>query len=203
MKNFKIIISLIVGCLLLVNLVSIDATAQTKRKRRQKVSAKVIKCKDNDSDCFISAAKTCQKSSFTSTKSMLEAMFNPNVPHPNYNSAYYFEIKGIEKDKCIFYEKIEKNEITFSEDYIAYLIKDVGKTRPQVEQIMSEDKEAFQQTVGRDGVCSFQTEKLVDLLTKWFPKDGGYQISTADFEGANCQGTLFNFTVPNKIRKTS
>jgi hypothetical protein len=187
--------------MLLSTLASLDAIAQTKSKPQQKPSAKIVKCKDNDSDCFIRAANTCRKATLRMNKSLLEKMLNPDIPHPTYTQMYRYEIRGAKNGKCTFYAKLEKADVTFSEDYIRYVMKDEGKTRQKVEQIMSQEKEGIQQTAGRDGVCSFQTKKLVAMLNGWWQKDGGYSFSTKDFEGANCQGTLYNFTLPNQTIK--
>ncbi|MEJ7848568.1 MAG: hypothetical protein WKF92_10820 [Pyrinomonadaceae bacterium] len=91
MKNLKNAISLIGGCMFLSTLVSLDAIAQIKPKPQQKPSAKIVKCKDNDSDCFIRAANTCRKATLTMNKPLLEGMMNPDVPHPTYIQTYRYE----------------------------------------------------------------------------------------------------------------
>ncbi len=127
MKNLKNDISLVVGCMLLSTLASLDAIAQTKSKPQQKPSAKIVKCKDNDSDCFIRAANTCRKATLRMNKSLLEKMLNPDIPHPTYTQMYRYEIRGAKNGKCTFYAKLEKADVTFSEDYIRYVMKDEGK----------------------------------------------------------------------------
>ncbi len=85
MKNLKIIISWVAACvtgIVLLALISTSVIAQKKSKQLQKPSAKILKCKDNDSDCFIRAANTCKKATLTMNKSSLEKMMNPNVPNP-------------------------------------------------------------------------------------------------------------------------
>jgi len=203
MKNLKNAISLFVGFIMLLALVSPSVIAQKKSKQLQKPSAKILKCKDNDSDCFIRAANTCKKATLTMNKSLLEKMMNPNVPNPTYTQTSRYEIRGKRNGKCTFFSKVEKSDVIFSEDYIRYVMKEEGKTRQEAEQIMSEQREASQQMAGLDGVCSFQTEKLVALLNGWWQKDGGYSFSTKDFEGADCQGKLYNFTLPNQTIKLS
>ncbi|MBA2501519.1 MAG: hypothetical protein H0V27_01440 [Pyrinomonadaceae bacterium] len=201
MKNLKNAISLFVGFIMLLALVSPSVIAQKKSKRQRNPSVRIVKCDNNDSDCFIRAANTCQKATLTMTKPLLT--WNPNVPHPTHTQVTRYEIRGRQNGKCTFYSKLEKNDIEYSEDYIRYVMKEESKTRQEVEQIMLEERQAFQQTVGRDGVCSFQTEKLVAMLNRWWQKDGGVNISTKDFEGANCQGTLYNFTLPNQTIELS
>jgi hypothetical protein len=196
MKNLKNAILLVVGCILLSALVSLDATAQTKSKGNRKPSAKIVNCKDDDSGCFIRAANTCQKATVTMNKPLM--IMNLDVPSQTYTQTTRYEIRGRQNGKCVFYSKIEKADVKYSEDYIRNIMKDEGKTRQQVEQIMSEGRESYRQTAGRDGVCFFQTKKLVEILDGWWQKDGGVRFSTKDFEGADCQGTLYNFTLPNQ-----
>lgn len=202
MKNLKNTILPFVGCVLLSALVSIDAKAQTKSNWFQKTSAKIIKCKDNDSDCFIRAAKTCRKATLQMDKPPI-GLWNPNAPHPTYAQTLRYEIKGEKNGKCTFYSKIEKSDVQYSEDFILFAMKDRGITRQEVEKELSEERQAYQRLAGRDGVCLFQTKKLVDILNGWWQKGGGYKFSTKDFEGADCQGTLYNFTLPNQTIKSS
>jgi hypothetical protein len=201
MKILKNAISLVFGCVLLLTLVSFNATARTAPKQLQRSSAKIVKCKDNDSDCFIGAAHTCQKATLTMNQPFLP--WNPNAPHPTQTQTARYEIRGRRNGKCIFYSKIEKNDIEYGDDYVRYLMKDEGITRQEVAQMLSEQRDAFRQTVGRDGVCSFQTGKLSAMLNKWWQKGGGVSFSTKDFEAADCQGTLYNFTLPNQTIKPS
>ncbi len=51
MKNLKKLVWLTAACITLLILLSLDASAQTKSGQLQNPSAKIIKCKNNDSDC--------------------------------------------------------------------------------------------------------------------------------------------------------
>ena len=198
MKNLKKNILFVIGYVVLSAFILLDVTAQTKTKRLPQSSAKMIKCKFNDSDCFIRAANTCQKAVLTTNISMSERMWNPNVPHPTYTQTSRYEIRGMENGRCAFYSKIEKADFKYSEDYISYVMQSNKETRQQTEQSLTETRKAIKQQVGKDGICLFQTEKLVAMLNGWFPKDGNFLYSTKDFEGADCQGTLYNFKLPNQ-----
>jgi hypothetical protein len=191
----------VLGCFVILTLVCINGCAQLKTKQNQKHSAKTVKCKTNDYACFIQAANSCRRATLTMNKSLLEGMMNPNQPHPTYTRTDLFEIRGLENGQCIFYSKIEKADVKYNEDYILSVIKEEGKTRQEVEQIMAEERKGIQQTAGRNGVCSFPTPKLVAILNGWWQKDGGSSVSSKDFEGAKCQGTLYNFTLPTQTLK--
>ncbi len=124
MKNLKNTISLVVGCILLSVLASVDATAQTKSKRLQKPSAKMINCKNGDDDCFIRAAGICQKARLRTTYSG-----DPGFGFIS-TGTYYSEIRGREKGKCTFYTKLEKLDIKYGEAIVRSLKKE-GKTIEQ------------------------------------------------------------------------
>jgi len=165
-------------------------------------AVKIIKCKFNYSDCFIGGANTCRKTTFTSNITMLNFM-KPALPIPTYTQTSRYEIRGAENGKCTFYSKVEKSDVKYSEDFILFAVKDRGKTRQEVEQELLEERKEYQQLAGREGLCSFQTEKLIAMLNGWFPKNGEFSYSSKDFEGANCQGTLYNFTLTNQTIKSS
>jgi hypothetical protein len=203
MKNLKNAVLSVIGCVLLLALVCLDTNAQTKSKPMPMQSAKIVNCKTNNSDCFIRAANTCQKATLKMNKPLMNLFPNPDVPAPTYTQSYRFEIRGVENDKCTFYTKVEKSDVKYSEDFILFAIKDRGKSRQEVEQELAGERKEYQQTAGRDGVCSFRTEKLVDMLSGWWQKDGGYRYSSQDFKDGNCQGTLYNSTLPTKTIKLS
>jgi len=124
--------------------------------------------------------------------------WNPDAPHPTQVQVARYEIRGGREDKCVFYSKVEKSDVKYGEDYIRYVMKKEVRTRKEVDQMMSEQRQAFRQMEGRFGICSFQQEQLVAMLNRWWQKDGGANISTKDFEGADCQGTLYDFTLPDR-----
>jgi len=188
--------SLSVGCLVLLALLSPSVLAQKKSQRHGKPSARVVECKDNDTGCFIRAAHTCRKATLTMTKPL--SMWNPAAPHPTHIQVSHYGIRGSREGRCMFYSRVEKSDVTYGEDYIRHVMSEEGKTRQEVEQTLSEERAAFQQVTGRSGICLFQKERLVAMLNRWWQKDGGVSISTKDFEGANCQGTLYDTTLPDR-----
>src|SRR5215207_7659353 len=126
------------------------------------------------------------------------SMWNPAAPHPTHIQVSLYDIRGSREGRCIFYSRVEKSDLEYGEDYIRHVMKEEGKTRQEVEQMMSEQREAFQQVTGRSGICLFRKERLVAMLNRWWQKDGGVSISTKDFEGADCQGTLYDTSLPDR-----
>jgi hypothetical protein len=138
---------------------------------------------------------------FTTNRPIFSLSSTPEMPLPDYIQTSRYEIRGIENNKCTFYARIVKADVKYSEDFILFAMKDRGETRPKVEQELSEERVQYQQTAGKESVCSFETEKLANILSGWWQKNGGSNFSTNDFEGANCQGSLFNFNLPGKTVK--
>ncbi|MBA3321855.1 MAG: hypothetical protein H0T45_10480 [Pyrinomonadaceae bacterium] len=177
----------VVGCLLLSALVSLDASAQTKSQQHRKPSVKVVNCKDGDYGCFIQAANTCRKAKLRSTDSN-------NIGSLMITVTYYSEIRGRQKGKCTFYTKLEEEDIKYDEALIRSL-KEEGKTPQEIEQAELDANKAADETEGRDGVCSFTTEKLVTLLKE---RKEMSRFDSKDWK--DCRGTMFNnsftLTVP-------
>lgn len=190
MKNLKSAIPLIAGCLLLIALVSLDTAAQTKSKRYQRPSPSVVNCKNGDYGCFIQAANTCQKAKLRSTDSN-------SLGSLLISATYYSEIRGGQKGKCIFYTKLEKEDIKYDETLIRSL-KEEGKTPQEIEQQELEANKAADETEGRDAVCSFPTEKLVTLLKE---RKEMSRFDSKDWK--DCRGTLYNSALPSKTIKLS
>lgn len=198
MKNLTNTILAIFSCLLLSGLVACSAgmksaevrsempPAPTKSveaansKQTSKQSVEMIKCGDDDKDCFIRAAKTCQPAAFTHNET---ADFGANI----FSKTDYYEIRGGGKDECRLYTKVLKWDVTPNEKWLAEMEKR-GEKPPKVDEEMKAfNDKRMKDAIGTDGVCTFTTAKLAALFERW--KKGSF--STSDYKGARCQGTYF------------
>lgn len=193
MKCKKSKILLAIGGLFLSLFFPPDSIAQMRSKHLSTPSARIIGCNNDHTDCFIKAAENCRRVYIHTISTD-----NPKqgLPHPYYDQEMFYEIRGLKNGKCIFFAKNELSRVFYSEDFIQFAMKDRNKTRQEAKQELAEEKLEYDQTTGQSGLCSFQTEKLVNMLKTWWPKGGGSGFSTKDFDGANCQGTLYNFAFP-------
>ncbi|MBS3077596.1 hypothetical protein J4233_04970 [Candidatus Pacearchaeota archaeon] len=138
-----------------------------------------IKDCETDMACFIDAAKSCQKSKalFTGTVNLFGI---------EQTTSSYYELKGIQSDKCLFYIRTEDVELQFSEELIQQM-QTSGASQTEINQQLQESQNLANQLKGRDGTCNIETQRLVTLLTGWQQGD----FSTEDLEGVDCSGRYF------------
>lgn len=145
---------------------------------------RTIVCKDTvnfqNFDCLITAAKNCSLANISNTTRI-------NIFGAVTESVIFYEIRGWQENKCIFYIKSIKNDIVYSQELVQKIL-DSGATNEQIEQQEKEMSKTAQSTAGRDGVCRFtDAAKLVDLLNKW----GQGKFSSDDLKGIDCEGEYF------------
>lgn len=147
------------------------------------INLEVIDCK-NSFECFIQASRNCKLSKITNT-------LTADIFGVKQTTSSYYEIKGLESNKCIFYIRTEKIDLSFP---------------PEVPQeTVNEQKQLYKKLEGRYGTCNFNTNDLVAMLSRW--KEGNFEggascslvesnwecTYTGDFEVAqNCQGDYFS-----------
>lgn len=131
-------------------------------------------------DCFINASKNCVLAKIVSKAEL-------NLFGVIAEGSTFFEIKGWEENKCVFYIKPISSKVTYSPEIIQKLLAG-GATIEQIKQQEQETSKVAQSVVGRDGICKFiKTGDLTALLTQW--KGGSF--SSNDFKGFDCKGEYF------------
>ena len=147
---------------------------------------KNMDCKE-DMKCFISAVKDCKSTVVISTASI-------DILGVTHTTTSYFEVKGKEEDKCNFYIRTDKVELIFPDT---------------VEQKVQDQQTAlYKKQEGRDGICKFDIDDLVGMLTRW--KEGTFDSGKVsckltpegndciteggDFGNAECTGSYFETT---------
>ena len=138
----------------------------------------IADCK-TDFDCFIKASKGCNQAKMTHTSTV-------NIFGMIQTTTSFFEIKGIEEDKCIFYIRNEKNDLKFSDEIIQQMLAN-GITQEQIQEQEQEANKNADLAEGIDGTCRFNTNDLTLTLNKW--KMG--EFSTDDYSIAECSGKMF------------
>lgn len=117
-------------------------------------------------DCFITASQNCEPSKVINT-------ITTEILGVKQTTTSFFEIKGLEENKCIFYIRTEKIDLSFP---------------PEISQeIVNQQKEIYKKLEGRDGTCEFNTNDLTSMLNKW--KVGSFSVE--DWAAASCEGTMF------------
>jgi len=128
-----------------------------------------------DFDSFIQAAENCTPARvlFTSTLNLLGVLTTSTV---------LLEIKGIEMNKCIFYQKTQDINVQYSEELVQQLL-DSGMNLEEIEQLEQNANQHAQESIGTEKICKFDTEDLTAMLNRW--KQGNF--STEDWEVAQCE----------------
>jgi hypothetical protein len=131
-------------------------------------------------DCFISAFITC-------TPAKVIHVATTDIFGIKQITKSFLEIKGKEKDKCVFYLRTEKIDLEFPTN------------TPQ--EIINKQKAVYKMFEGRDGVCKFNLNDLTTILKKW--KAGNLYFSTegGDFAKAECKGKFFEQFTPEESKK--
>lgn len=132
------------------------------------------------SDCFFNAAKSCSLAKITDTIQYdLFGLITETIT--------FYEIKGWQENKCVFYIKSMGGKATFSQEAIQQALNS-GATNEEIKQQEQETSNMAKLTIGRDGTCKFaNTNDLISLLNKW--KGGSF--STSDFKNIDCKGAYF------------
>lgn len=131
-----------------------------------------------DFDCFIAAAASCEPASVTWAYDL--DFFGAIT-----STILYQEIKGFDGDRCVYYQRTDSVEVSYSDEMVQQMI-DNGLTEEQIEEQRSLAEEAAQQA-GYDDTCLISTNDLVALLTRW--QQGTF--STEDYDTAECSGKVF------------
>ncbi len=121
-------------------------------------------------DCFITASQNCKPSKVTNT-------ITTKIIGVEQTTTSFWEIKGLEENKCLFYIRTEKIDLIFPPEFS--------------QEIVNQQKEIYKKLEGRDGTCKFNTNDLTSLLNRW--KVGSF--STEDWAVAICEGTKFVQTI--------
>jgi len=136
-------------------------------------------------DCLISASKTCSPAKTTNTVTV-------DIFGVKQTTTSFLEIKGMEANKCIFYIKTEKIDLSFPPEMPS--------------DVINQQKELYKKLEGRDGTCKFAVNDLTAMLERWkrgdyssgeisckLKPDGTSECTTVggDFGVAECEGKYF------------
>ena len=133
-------------------------------------------------DCFIDAARNCQKAKTKFTSEV-------NIFGIEQKTFSNYELKGMQSGKCVFYFITENVELKFSEELVQQM-KSGGASQAEIDKQLEESQNlATTHIEGKDGTCNFETQRLVSLFTQW--KKGTF--STKDFKDVDCSGRYFEY----------
>jgi hypothetical protein len=132
----------------------------------------------NDITCFIEAIEGCNPSSVTYD-------FTTDLFGFVQATSTYYEIRGTESSKCVLYVRVEDAHGHYDENIVQSLVSN-GMTLEQVRKQEQEMNFALRSTIGKDGICKFDTRELTTIFQRM--RDGDY--SSDDWD--ECEGEIFS-----------
>lgn len=132
-----------------------------------------------DTTCFVQAVASCSPATVIWVVEI-------NMLGSVTTSRTYLEIRGQEDDRCLLYVRTEGGSVTFSPELIAQL-RASGLTDEQIAEQQQQANASVEATRGLEGTCRMAPADLVAMLGQW--QAGSY--STEDWEGQDCQGSMF------------
>ena len=131
-------------------------------------------------DCLISAANNCDKAK-------MEFTSNVDLFGIKQATTSYYELKGIQSNKCLFYFRTDDVNLQFSDSLIKKM-KDDGASQSDIDKQLQESQAMATKLEGRDGTCSADSQRLSTVFNQW--KEGSF--STSDFDNMDCSGKYFD-----------
>ena len=134
----------------------------------------------NDFNCFIGKAKNCQESS-------LRHIYVEDSSNILVTTTRFYEIKGKQQDKCLFYIKIENKEITFNNNFDIFL-NQTGYSQQEIDKLKSDEIRNTNLDINKQANCLYDKNYLSSMLKRWQNQEFNYE---EDFiVNGNCRGTL-------------
>ena len=125
-------------------------------------------------DCFIAASENCDKTKLSNTY-ILEILGMIST------GTTFMEIRGLDGDKCVYYERIDDSGVEFSDEMIQQML-DNNVTQEQIDQQEELADETAKTMIGNHKTCKFTLSDLTEMLNRW--RAG--MIFSADFSVAEC-----------------
>lgn len=146
--------------------------------------AQIIDCgKTNQSinACYFEAAQNC-------CLATIIVDYETNISGTIASSEIQQELRGIEENRCLVYNKYLNNSIGFSESYTQQKLEN-GTTQEQIDQQLIELNAIAESIVGKEGTCKYP---FSDLILKLEEEMGGIlSESPLDLEFYECNGNLY------------
>ena len=177
-----LVIAILIGIFIFFNSKNSNiATTSTNSQNTQgNTKSSTIKECGSNMNCFIDSARNCQKAKIMSTT-------NIDLFGIEQTTSSYYELKGMQSGKCLFYLRTESVDLELSDELIQQMKSD-GASQAEIDRQLQDSQNLAEQLEGRDGTCKIETQKLVTLLTDW--KQG--KFSTEDLKNVGCSGSFFS-----------
>jgi len=154
----------LIASIFIVLIIIVSFFVLLSKNNNSPLTSSVINCKNLK--CLALSSQNCGLANLTDTETI--DLFGINS-----SSTYYYEIRGLKQNKCIFYFQLKKITSVFPSGISQEIINQ--------QQTLLKDME------GKEATCQFNTPDLTNLLNRWI----GGNFSSEDFNVANCSGSYF------------
>lgn len=127
-----------------------------------------------DMDCFILASVDCTTARMTQTLSF--DLFGLII-----TSVALYEVRGLEADRCLFYQQTIDGNVTLSDEVVEKM-RDDSATDEDIAAAEQQATDSMRTTIGLARTCKFDPPDLTAMLTRW--ATGSF--SSNDTELAEC-----------------
>ncbi len=144
------------------------------------IELETIAC-GTDIDCLIDASENCHPANLT-----YDIMINMSVLGWIQSHSYYYEIKGLEEEKCEFYKELLAVNGSYTEAARQEL-EGEGKNDTEIDALEQDQNDALVTAIGGAGICRFSTYFLEEYLTNI--KEGTFNsFSEDEIDEYQCTG---------------
>lgn len=136
---------------------------------------------ESSNQCFVDAAKEC-----TPAKIILDT--NIEMMGIVISGQSYKEIKGLEDDRCVVFERIDEYSVDYTDETIQEMLNQ-GITQEEIDAGLEAQISEIDAMIGMNGTCKYTIDLLVKNLEN--AMQGSFEISLADAQNYECTGPLY------------
>jgi hypothetical protein len=137
-----------------------------------------------DFDSFNSSLEDCSPASITFNVTF--DLFGIGIFQEN---LVYYELQGLEEDRCVVYSRAESYRTFYSSEYVQSLL-DEGVTQEEIDLEVEELNVLLLELVGNEGTCKYPLSDLVEIFRGM--SEGVLSFSSEDVEKYGCSGNLYS-----------
>ncbi|MFH1503460.1 MAG: hypothetical protein ABIE36_02280 [Candidatus Diapherotrites archaeon] len=101
----------------------------------------------------------------------------------------YFELKGMQNEKCRVYFKYENVSIYYTPQLIQILL-DSAITLKEINSKLNQTNEEYKFLIGKNSTCYYPVSNWLEVVSGW--NEDSFSGSSEDVEEYNCTGSLYD-----------
>ncbi|MBN1377569.1 hypothetical protein JW949_04540 [Candidatus Woesearchaeota archaeon] len=174
---------LIIFVLLIISLIAFGVYIYNNENKTFPAYKNITDCGINV-NCLIDNSEGCNKAKIVhiQTNHVLDML---------QTTTSYWEIKGFENNKCVFYIETKYIDMEFNKEIIEQMLES-GLNTNNITSLLQKANEEYDKKEGLNLTCCFNnTEELSDLLTIW--NSEGFSVT--NLNNTECYGSMLNISI--------